>query len=317
MLSSRAHSRIGTVRQLEVLLTVYEHRSISGAAKALHLTQPSVSMQLAKLSGAVGLPLYYAVGKQLQFTEAGQTLVDSAREILKSYEYLELKLARLRGLGTGRLQLAVVTTAKYFIPHLIGEFYEQHPKLDILFRVGNRRQIIDYTSEDEDDFYVFSHPPKNPDLELVEFLPNRLLAIAPEKHPLAGRKKIPLEEFASGPFLRREEGSGTRHAIERFLQERHIDLNIRMTIESNEAIKHAVMSGLGVSILSEHTLAFGGHSGLSILEVESLPIITHWYLARRKSRPLSPAAAGFLEYARNLETVPVESGIAWPLSPSQ
>ncbi|BBM01931.1 LysR family transcriptional regulator [Microbulbifer sp. GL-2] len=308
MSSSRAHTRIGTARQLEILLSVFEQHSISAAAKTLHLTQPSVSMQLAKLSAAVGLPLYYSVGKQLHFTEAGLTLVESAREILKSYEYLDLKLAKLRGLESGKLQLAVVTTAKYFIPHLIGDFYEQHPQLDIRFRVGNRQQIIDYTSEDADDFYVFSHPPQNPDLELVEFLPNHLLAIAPEKHPLANRKKVSLKEFASCPFLRREEGSGTRHAIERFLTKQGIDLNMRMTIESNEAIKHAVMSGLGVSILSEHTLAFGGRSGLAILNVEALPIITHWYLARRKSRPLSPAAMEFLEYARNLETVPEEIG---------
>ncbi|WP_444892032.1 LysR family transcriptional regulator [Microbulbifer sp. TRSA001] len=302
---TRAHARIGTVRQLEILLCVYELGNISAAARKLHLTQPSVSMQLAKLSDAVGLPLYYSVGRQLQFTEAGQTLVESAREILKSYEYLDLKLAQLRGLDTGSLQLAVVTTAKYFIPHLIGEFYQQHPRLDIHFRVGNRQQIIDYTGEDEDDFYVFSHPPKSQDLELVEFLPNRLLAIAPEKHPLASRKKISLQEFADCQFLHREEGSGTRHAIEQFLRKRNVDLKLRMTIESNEAIKHAVMSGLGVSILSEHTLAFGGRAGLSILDIEELPIVTHWYLARRKSRPLSPAAQKFLEYARNLEKVPL------------
>ncbi|MCO1335442.1 LysR family transcriptional regulator [Microbulbifer sp. OS29] len=305
MPTNRAHARIGTVRQLEILLCVYELGNISAAARALHLTQPSVSMQLAKLSEAVGLPLYYSVARQLRFTQAGRTLVESAREILKSYEYLELKLAKLRGLDIGSLQLAVVTTAKYFIPHLIGEFYERHPHLDIHFRVGNRQQIVDYTGEDDDDFYVFSHPPKNQDLELVEFLPNRLLAIAPEKHPLATRKNISLQEFADCPFLRREEGSGTRHAIEHFLQKRHVDPKIRMTIESNEAIKHAVMSGLGVSILSEHTLAFGGRSGLSILDVDELPIVTHWYLARRKSRPLSPAAQKFLEYARNLEKVPL------------
>ncbi|SDK68898.1 LysR family transcriptional regulator [Microbulbifer yueqingensis] len=312
MASHRIHAHIGTVRQLEIILAVHEHRSISAAARALHLTQPSVSMQLAKLADAVGLPLYYQVGKQLQFTEAGLTLVKSAREILRCYEYLDLKLADLRGLQSGTLQLAVVTTAKYFIPHLIGDFYEQHPQLDIRFRVGNRRQIIERTAEDEDDFYVFSHPPDNPDLELVEFLPNRLLAIAPEKHPLAGRTGVPLEEFAQCPFLRREEGSGTRHAIERFLQRQGIELNVRMTIESNEAIKHAVMSGLGVSILSEHTLSFGGSAGLAILDVQELPIETRWYLARRRSRPLSPAAREFLDYARRLGEAPLESGLGLP-----
>lgn len=306
MARHRAHTRIGTARQMEILLTVYEERSISAAARSLHLTQPSVSMQLAKLADAVGLPLYYAMGKQLRFTEAGLALVESAREILKCYEYLDLKLASLRGVEAGTLQLAVVTTAKYFIPHLIGDYYEKHANLDIRFKVGNRQQIIDRTERDEDDFYVFSHPPENPDLELVEFLPNRLLAIAPANHPLADQKNIPLAEFARSPFLRREEGSGTRHAIERFLAREKATLNVRMTIESNEAIKHAVMSGLGVSILSEHTLSFGGSAGLAVLDVQRLPIITHWYLARRKSRPLSPAAQGFLEYARNLGNLPLD-----------
>ncbi|WP_237059984.1 LysR family transcriptional regulator [Microbulbifer sediminum] len=313
MVSHRVHAHIGTVRQLEIMLVVYEQRSISAAARQLYLTQPSVSMQLAKLADAVGLPLYYSVGKQLRFTEAGQAVVESAREILRCYEYLDLKLADLRGLETGSLQLAVVTTAKYFIPHLIGEFYQQHPQLDIRFRVGNRRQIIERTGEDEDDFYVFSHPPDNPDLELVEFLPNRLLAIAPENHPLAGRRNIPLAEFAGYPFLRREEGSGTRHAIERFLDRQGAELSVRMTIESNEAIKHAVMSGLGVSILSEHTLAFGGSAGLAVLDVQELPINTRWYLGRRQSRPLSPAARRFLDYARTLGNAPLDHGLG--LSP--
>ena len=308
----RIHARIGTARQLEILLTVFEQQSISAAAKSLHLTQPSVSMQLAKLADAVGLPLYYSVGKQLRFTEAGLIAVEGAREILKSYEYLDLKLASLRGIESGTLQLAVVTTAQYFIPHLIGDYYETHPQLDIRFKVGNRQQIIDRTTRDEDDFYVFSHPPENPDLELVEFLPNRLLAIAPEKHPLAGQKNIPLKKFAQYPFLRRGEGSGTRHAIESFLVRKKVQLNVRMTIESNEAIRHAVMSGLGVSILSEHTLNFGGRAGLAVLDVQQLPIITHWYLVRRKSRPLSPAAAGFLEYARNLGDKPLDPNFSAP-----
>lgn len=312
MHSHRIHARIGTARQLEILLTVFEQQSISAAAKALHLTQPSVSMQLAKLADAVGLPLYYSVGKQLRFTEAGLISVEGAREILKSYEYLDLKLASLRGVESGTLQLAVVSTAQYFIPHLIGDYYETHPQLDIRFKVGNRQQIIDRTARDEDDFYVFSHPPENPDLELVEFLPNRLQAIAPENHPLAGTKNIPLEQFAQYPFLRRGEGSGTRHAIERFLARKKIQLNVRMTIESNEAIKHAVMSGLGVSILSEHTLNFGGRAGLAVLDVQQLPIITHWYLVRRKSRPLSPAATGFLEYARNLGDKPLDPTFSAP-----
>ncbi|MFT7561749.1 MAG: DNA-binding transcriptional LysR family regulator [Flavobacteriales bacterium] len=294
----KTHSAIGTVRQLEILLSVYKHQNISKAAAALHLTQPSVSMQLAKLANTIGLPLYYIVGKQLRFTEAGEVIVRNAQEILKRYEYLNLEIAQLKGLKAGSLNLSVVTTAKYFIPHLIGDFSRSHPGINIQFKVGNRQNIIARTERDDDDFYVFSHPPQNPDLELIDFLPNRLHAIVPETHELADHNNISLKAFSNEPFLMREEGSGTRLAIENFCKKNGLTITERMTIESNEAIKHAVMSGLGVSILSEHTLTYGGLAGLKILKVKGLPILTQWYLVRRKSRPSSPAAEIFLAYAK-------------------
>lgn len=298
----RAHARIGTARQLEILLNVFETGSITAAAETLHLTQPSVSMQLAKLADNLGVPLYYAVGRSIRFTEAGELCAERAREILRQYEYLDLSLQNLSGLETGSLRVAVVTTAKYFIPHLIGQFSERFPKIDVLFNVGNRDSIIARTEADSDDFYLFSHPPENPDLELTEFIHNNLLAIAPVDHPLSRLRKIPLKTFMKEKFLMREEGSGTRHAIETFLAKRNCDFNLRMTIESNEAIKHAVMSGLGVSIISEHTLSFGGNTGVAVLNVEGLPISTQWYLVRRKSRPLSAAAARFMEFMTGNES---------------
>jgi len=252
------HAQIGTVRQLEILLAVYECGSITRASEALFLTQPSVSAQLAKLSDSVGLDLYYTVGKRIKFTKAGEILVDGARKILKNYEYLNMDLAQLKGLDQGELDLAVVTTAKYFIPHLIGDFIQLFPNVNVRFSVGNRQQIIDRAAGDFADFYVFSHPPDIPNLELFEFLPNPLYVIAPENHPLVGRKHIPLKELEKHRFLMREQGSGTRFAIENFMNKAGVNLKLQMTIESNEAIKHAVMSGLGISILSEHTLTFGG-----------------------------------------------------------
>lgn len=294
----RSHRHIGSVRQLELLVVVYEQGSITKAAQLLHLTQPTVSMQLTKLAQNLGLELYYSTGKTLRFTQAGTLVVEEAREILRRFEYLNIRLDKLKGVQTGELSLAVVTTAQYFIPHLVGEFSEQYPELNITFKVGNRAQTIERSMADEDDFYVFSHPPEDPDLELIDFLPNRLLAIAPEHHPLTKQPLISLAEFAAYPFLMREAGSGTEHAVSDFLAEHQITPNVRMTIESNEAIKHAVISGLGVSILSEHTLSYGGLSGLSVLAVEHLPIQTQWYLVRRKSRPISPIAERFLSYVK-------------------
>ena len=293
---AKLHARIGTLRQLEILLAVYQAGSITAASKQLFLTQPTVSMQLKKLADAVGTPLYDQVGRKLIFTQAGLEVVHSAREVMGCMERLDMKLSDMQGLKRGTLRLAVVTTAKYFIPHLLGEFLQHYPDIDVDFKVGNRQQIIDRMASGEDDFYVFSHPPKNKDLDLHEFLPNPLVAIAQQDHPLAGKKNIPLQTFLDQPFLNRENGSGTRHAIEHHFEQMDAEPNIRMTIESNEAIKHAVMSGLGVSVLSSHTLAFGGSTGLVKLNVEHLPIMTKWYLANLQAKQLSVVARTFLEY---------------------
>ncbi|MAC46351.1 MAG: LysR family transcriptional regulator [Oceanospirillum sp.] len=293
---ARLHARIGTFRQLEILLAVHSAGSITEAANRLFLTQPTVSMQLKKLAEAVGTPLYHQLGRKLVFTEAGLEVVQSARDTIDTIERLEMKLYDLQGLKTGTLKLAVVTTAKYFIPHLLGEFLKLYPDIDIDFKVGNRQQIIDRMASGEDDFYVFSHPPKDQALELYEFLPNPLVAIVQPEHPLAGKKKIPLQTFLNQPFLMRESGSGTRHAIEKHFEQQGVKPNTRMIIESNEAIKHSVMSGLGVSVLSEHTLTFGGSSGLAKLDVQELPIMTHWYLANLSAKPLSVIARTFLDY---------------------
>ncbi|BBB27968.1 LysR family transcriptional regulator [Neptunomonas japonica] len=293
---AKLHSRIGTFRQLEILLAVYQTGSITAASKKLFLTQPTVSMQLKKLSDAVGVPIYNHVGRKLVFTQAGLEVINSARDVLNGIERLEMKLSDIQGLKAGTLRLAVVTTAKYFIPHLLGEFLKLYPDIDINFKVGNRQQIMDRLATGEDDFYVFNHPPESSTLHLHEFLPNPLVAIAQKNHPLANEKSIPLEIFADQPFLIREAGSGTRHAIEQHFSQHGIIPNVRMTIESNEAIKHAVMSGLGVSILSSHTLAFGGSGGLVVLDVQQLPITTKWYLANLQVKKLSVVAHTFFEY---------------------
>lgn len=296
---ARLHARIGTLRQLEILLAVYKEGSVTAASRALFLTQPTVSMQLKKLSEAVGAPLYDQLGRKLVFTRAGLEVVRTAREIMESIDQLEMRLADLQGLKAGTLRLAVATTAKYFIPHLLGEFLQHYPQIEVDFKVGNREQLIDRMAEGEDDFYVFSHPPRHRDLNLHEFLPNPLVAIAQQGHPLASEQNIPLQTFADQPFLMREPGSGTRYAIERHFAQLGVEPNVRMTVESNEAIKHAVMSGLGVSILSSHTLAFGGSSGLARLDVEHLPVTTRWYLASLKARQPSIVARAFLDYVED------------------
>ena len=293
---SRLHSRIGTLRQLEILLAVYETGSITGASTALHLTQPSVSIQLRKLADAAGTNLYDQIGRKIVLTEAGLEVVKTARQVLDHFEQLDMKLSDLQGVRAGRLKLTVVTTAKYFIPHILGKFTQLYPNIEIDLKVGNREKILERLDQGTDDFYVFGHPVEEQSLNLIKFLPNPLVPIAKTDHPLSGRKKIPFREFAKEPFIIREKGSGTRFALEETLSQFDNPLNIRFTIESNEAIKHSVMSGLGVSILSRHSLAFGGDSGITELNVEGLPINTQWYIAHPKRKQLSIVADAFLTF---------------------
>lgn len=297
-MSSRLHARVGTLRQLEILLAVHDHGGINGAARALYLTQPTVSMQMKKLADAIGAPLYNIVQRKLVFTDEGLELVRTAVEVLDSFARLDMSLHDMRDLKSGTLRLAVVTTSQYFIPHLLGPFCERYPDLDVQLKVGNRQQTIERLKQGVDDFFVFSHPPQDIDTESIEFLDNPLVAIAHADHPLAKRKRLKLEDLAGEPFLIREQGSGTRHALEEFLRERKLQLNVKMTIESNEAIKHSVMSNLGISVLSAHTLTYGGSSGLVKLPLRELPILSHWFFVWSKNKRQTVIASAFLDYVQ-------------------
>ncbi|NKF52108.1 LysR family transcriptional regulator [Shewanella sp. WXL01] len=295
-MSSRLHAHIGTFRQLEILLALHEQGSVKAAAETCFLTQPTVSMQLKKLADAIGMPLYQQVGRKLQFTDAGLATVATAKQILQSCEELDMQLSSLKGLRSGTLRIACATTAKYFIPHLLGPFCERYPGIEVQFTVANRQQVIDRLEQGLDDFYVFSYVPEGLDIEVAEFMPNDLVAIAKADHPLAQQSQVSLQAFCQADFLMREAGSGTRYSIENFFKQQQFQPNIKMTIASNEAIIHSVLSGLGVSILSAHTLAFGENYDVKVLNVESLPIVSLWTFAWAKSRALSPIAQVFLDY---------------------
>lgn len=293
---SRLHAHVGTMRQLEILLAVHDRGSINEAAKALYLTQPTVSIQMKKLSDAIGEPLYQYNNRQLIFTDVGLELVKTAVEVLDSFARLDMTLGNIRKFKPGTLRLAVVTTSKYFIPHLLGPFCEQFPDIDIQLHIGNREKTIERLKQGVDDFYVFSHPPQDIDAKSLEFLDNPLVAIAHQDHPLGKRQSISLADLCNEPFLMREKGSGTRYAIEELFKEHGLQPNIKMTIESNEAIKHSVMSKLGISIISAHTLTYGGQSGLVRLPVKELPINSHWFFLWLTDKRPTLIASAFLKH---------------------
>lgn len=298
MTKSRLHAHIGSLRQLEILLAVHDRSSISAAAEALHLTQPTVSMQMKKLSDAIGAPLYAINNRELAFTAEGLMVAKTAVEVLDSFARLNRNLLDMRELKTGTLRLAVVNTSQYFMPHLLGPFCERFPEIDVQLKVGNRQQTIDRLKKGVEDFYVFSHPPQDTETQSIEFLDNPLVAIAHEEHPLVKKSRVSLQSLCSEPFLMRESGSGTRHAIEEFFKDKDKTLNIKMTIDSNEAIKHSVMSKLGISILSAHTLTYGGQTGLATINVSGLPIHSQWFFVWSKSKRQTVIADEFLQFVQ-------------------
>ncbi|BAU49997.1 LysR family transcriptional regulator [Sulfurifustis variabilis] len=290
--------RHSTLRQLEVFEAIARLGSFTRAAEELYLTQPTVSMQIKKLSDAVGLPLFEHVGKKVYLTDAGRALHAFAREIFDHFARFEMTIADMKGLKKGTLKLAVVTTAKYFAPRLLGPFCQRYPGIDVSLKVSNRERVLERLAENQDDLYILGQPPEELDAVAEPFLENPLVVLAPANHPLVGRK-IPLARLAEEPFLMREPGSGTRKALERLFAAHGLALKVRMELGSNEAIKQAIVGGLGVSVLSRHTLALDAPMGqLAVLDVEGFPIPRHWYVAYPAGKQLSVVARTFLDYLK-------------------
>lgn len=292
--------RHSTLRQLEVFEAIARLGSFTRAADELFLTQPTVSMQIKKLADAVGLPLFEHVGKKVYLTEAGRALNAFAREIFDHFAKFEMTISDMKGLKQGALKLAVVTTAKYFAPRLLGPFCQKYPGIDVSLKVSNRERVLERLADNQDDLYILGQPPEDSTAVAEPFLENPLIVLAPSNHPLAGKKKIPLKRLAEEPFLMREPGSGTRKALERLFASRKLKINVRMELGSNEAIKQGVIGGLGVSVLSGHTLAGDAPTGqLTILDVEQFPIVRHWYVAYPAGKQLSVVARTFLDFLKH------------------
>ncbi|MDX2271877.1 MAG: LysR family transcriptional regulator [Cyanobacteriota bacterium] len=307
-----------TLHQLKVFEATARHRSFTRAAEEMFLTQPTVSMQVKQLAKAVGMPLFEQLGKKLYLTEAGQELYSTCQAIFDQLDQLEMKVADLKGLKQGRLRLAVVTTAKYFIPRLLGPFCHRYPGIDITLQVTNRQQLLERLVNNLDDLYILGLPPADLDIVAQPFLENPLLVLAAPDHPLAHTCNISAAQLAQEPFLMREPGSGTRTAVQRWFAQHGVTPQVRMELGSSEAIKQAVVGGLGISVLSKHVLALGDGLGhLSVLDVQGFPLPGDWYLVYLAGKHLSVVARTFADYLLNegktiaMQTaLPVESARA-------
>ena len=286
-----------TLQQMRLFEAVARLRSYTRAAEELHLTQPAVHIQVKRLEESMGLPLIEAVGKKLLLTHAGEQVHAATIAVMARLEDLNVTLAHMKGKVGGPLRIAAVTSAEFFMPHFLGQFLRDHPEVQPLLKVANREQVIKRLTASEDDFVIMGQVPDGMALAVNPFMDNLLVPIAHPAHPLAQRRRIPLEALAQERFLMREPGSGTRSATERRFAERRLAVSVYMELGSTEAIKQAVMAGLGVSVQSTSSLRLELETGRIVaLDVVGFPLRRKWHAVHLKGRHLSLTAATFLAF---------------------
>lgn len=287
-----------TIRQLKVFREVAHHQSFTRASKALFLTQPAVSMQIKQLEEVVGMPLFEKQGRQISLTDAGEEIRLLSDTILQQIEETQQNLEQLAGGNQGKLRLAVATTVASVATRLMARFNAQYPALSLHFTVTNREGLIDLLENNETDIVIMGKPPEDPQLASQEFMANPLVVIAPPNHPLCKQQKtVSLDQLFQYDFILREPSSGTRRAFERFLAAEGRNLKSNMEMNSNDAIIQSVAEGLGLGIVSIHTVANEIEQGiLSVVNATGFPLLRSWYLVQRKGRRLSPLSERFKDY---------------------
>lgn len=282
-------------RLLQVYIKVVQAGGISAAARELHLTQPTVSLQLKKLSEVVKEPLLLSSHSGLQPTAAGLALYQAACDVLSRFDDLNSELNELNQGRRGSLSIAVVNTAQYLMPRILAPFYRRFPQIEVTLHIGNRAQILSRFEQQQDDIYLFSHPPGGEHVLATPIVKNPLQLIAPSDHWAVGRQQLSFAQLKQERFLLREPGSATRMMFEAWLSSQGIQLSHSMQIESNEAIRLSVAAGMGLSVISGHTL-LEGREKLVVLDVAGFPLNSHWYLVRNAGKRLSYAAQSLTQF---------------------
>jgi DNA-binding transcriptional LysR family regulator len=286
-----------TLRQLTVFLEATRHMNFARAAETLHLTQPAISMQIRQLESVVGLPLFERIGKKLSLTNAGELFRHHAARVVGELQDAEQALQAVKGLRGGRATVGLVSTAKYFTPKLLAQFHERHAQVDIRFLVGNRETLINALRDNEIDFAVMGRPPDKLDAVAEPIAENPHMLVAHKTHRLARARRFDFHELRNEAFLMREPGSGTRLVMEAVFKQHLFTPQRIVTIGSNETVKQAVMAGMGVSLLSLHTLELELRTGeIGLLDIIGTPVMRNWHLVNMNAKLLSPAALAFREF---------------------
>lgn len=300
-----------TLRQLRALAAVHRDRSVTSAAKKLHLTQPAVTLQIRNLQELAGLPL-------IQRTSDGMLLTDAGREVLALSERIGAAIAdcatsleMMAGKTAGRISIGAVSTSKYFVPFMISGFSKLYPNVDVSLFIGNRQEIGQALRGYDLDFAIMGRPPADIDMDVRLIGDHPHVIIAPTSHRLARKSRLALSDLTDETFLLREPGSGTRGLMEQLFETARVRPNLGMAMSSNETIKQAVIAGLGIAFISAHTVATElDERRLVTLDVAGLPIVRQWFVLSRKDKVLLPPARAMLEFlaARGSQFLPRTHG---------
>jgi DNA-binding transcriptional LysR family regulator len=286
-----------TLRQLQIFAVAARHLSYARAAEELHLTPPAVSMQLKQLEDNVGLPLFERVGRGVALTGAGELLLHHALRVLGEIKDAEANLMAMAGAETGQISVGLVSTAKYFMPRLLAQFAQQHPGIDVQFSVGNREALLQKLHDNAIDLAVTGRTPVEFDAHAEPIASHPYILIGPADHPLRNARRFDLHELRHETFLLREEGSGSRRVAEEMFRNHLFTPARTISMGSNETIKQAVMAGMGISLISLHTLPLElKTSEVSVLDVIGTPIERTWYVVHMNSKRLLPAGQRFRSF---------------------
>ena len=283
-----------TFRQLRVFVEVARQGSVLRASEVLHLTPPAVSLQIKEIESQVGQRLFDRANRRITLSTAGEYFLVYARRLLGTLKEAEDAMARFARLESGRLTIGMVSSAKYFLPQLLAQFHTEHPAVDVRLRLGNREQLVALMEANEVDLCVMGRAPVDFASRAEPFAMHPHVLVTAPTHRFARAESVPAQALADEPFIVREPASGTRTALQEYLDKHHLKPTFVMEMPSNEAIKQAVMAGMGVSLLSLHTIGLELNSGLiAVPTVEDLPLMRRWNIVNRAAKQLSPAAEAF------------------------
>jgi LysR family transcriptional regulator, low CO2-responsive transcriptional regulator len=290
-------SRQLTIRQIRALTAVQAAGSVTAAAHRLHLTQPAVTLQLRNLQALAGLPLLQRTGDGVRLTDAGREVQSLAERIEAALIDCEQALDVIAGRSGGRVSIGAVSTAKYFVPFAIAAFSQRFPKIEVTLRIGNREEIRDALRGYDLDIAIMGQPPTDLDVEMRLLGKHPHIIVAASDHRLTGKRKLTAPDLADETFITREPGSGTRMLMEQFFQKTGLTAKIGMEMDSNETIKQAVIAGLGIAFISQHTVSHELQDRRLVeLKVKGLPVMRRWHAIRRADKILLPPAQAMLDF---------------------